>query len=159
MNFNDFKDELKNFIPADIAFVGLGSQLRKDDAAGLVFLDKLRQKHPFFKSRFIYAAANPENYLHQILLCDPKLIIFVDTVHTDNHNNIIYWLYPEQIDSSQLSTHAFSLTLIGQYLRECMPLEVRFLAIEVSSPDGFGHGLSDSTCETLNNFFNEGPAK
>ena len=83
MNFTTFKNALNQYRPSDIVFVGLGNEYRGDDAAGLIFFDRLRESQQFEFSHFVLARTNPENHLEEILSYKPKLVVFIDADYSD----------------------------------------------------------------------------
>lgn len=152
MNFDDFINNLKAFPLSKVVFVGLGNEYRGNDAAGLVFFNRLKTKEPLKDSHFIYAGTNPENYLTEILLQEPSAVIFIDSVHDKDNSGSIKWIGDEQIDTLQISTHAFSIKLIGEYFKSYMPMEVRVLGISVNS-NNFMQKISDNIMDSINKFF------
>ncbi|MEJ2543110.1 MAG: hypothetical protein P8Y99_03500 [Calditrichaceae bacterium] len=78
MNLYDFENALKDYPINKIAFIGLGNPLRGDDAAGLIFLNRLHALNKFKEAWFIEAGTNPENYLQQIVDCPASLVVFID---------------------------------------------------------------------------------
>jgi hydrogenase maturation protease len=152
MNFEDFTGKLERFIPEKIVFVGLGNEYRGDDMAGVLFLNLLMGKEQFKNSSFIKAGTNPENYLYKILLEEPSAVVFIDSVRSSSNSGLIEWIGNDQIDSIQISTHAFSLKLIAEYLQKNMPVEIKFLGIS-TGPGIFGQKVSQTIVNSFNKFF------
>ncbi|MGE5351401.1 MAG: hydrogenase maturation protease [Acidobacteriota bacterium] len=152
MNFEEFTGGLKRFIPEKIVFVALGNVYRGDDRAGLLFLYALMRKEQFKNSRFINAGINPENYLSQILFHEPSAVVFIDSVRGNNNPGIIEWIEENKMDSLQISTHAFSIRLIAEYLQKSMPVEVKFLGISMG-PATFGQEISQAAIDSIKKFF------
>lgn len=151
MNFKNFLDSL-DITPAKIVFVGLGNPARSDDAAGLLFLERLSKQPELASAHFIAAGTNPENYLEKILQAEPQLVVFIDAVDGPRPPGEIFWIDPDELDDAGMSTHAFSLRMIERYLLANVPLEVRYLGIQTATTR-VGSGLSDSVRKSLDAFF------
>jgi len=130
MNFDDFKQELKTFTDRQIAFIGLGNELRGDDGAGLLFLKYLRRAAEFQRSFFVCAGTNPENYLQTILDSKAQLAVFIDAARWGAKPGEIAWLSADQIDAVGISTHAYSIRLVEKYLKAQQDMAFKYLVIE-----------------------------
>lgn len=130
MNFNDFKRELSAFANHQIIFIGLGNELRGDDGAGLLFLKHLKRAAEFQRSFFVYAGTNPENYLQTILDSKAQLAVFIDAARWGGKPGEITWLSAEQIDAVGISSHAYSIRLVEQYLKTEQDMTFKYLVIE-----------------------------
>ncbi|RPI03282.1 MAG: hydrogenase maturation protease [Calditrichaeota bacterium] len=151
MNFTDFKKTISH--TADkIVFVGLGNQARGDDAAGLMFLTELQKRSEYRKSVFINAGANPENYLEAILQSHPKLVVFIDAVDGIDSTAEMGWIEPADLDNARISTHAFNIALIEQYLKSCQRLEVKYFGLR-STDRKIGSPVSTHLLRALEQFF------
>ena len=153
MNFEEFTEALAKYAPEKILFVGLGNELRGDDAAGLIMLDRFRQRPAYRTSHFINAGSNPENYLQKILNADADLIVFIDAARFSAVPGTIAVLDSEKILESNFSTHAFSIKLVEQFLRQQKEYDFVYIGIEPNST-GLGHELSLPIRESIDRFFN-----
>jgi hydrogenase maturation protease len=153
MNFSAFKEAL-HYPPEEIVFVGLGNMARGDDAAGLLFLRKLKKRNEFLASHFVEAGTNPENYLQKILDFTPRLVVFIDAAHCGRSFSDMFWIETDALDTAAISTHAFSIRMIEEYLKANAPLEVKYFGIqpEITAP---GSPLSAAVKQSLEHFFNE----
>lgn len=135
MNFNEFRDALP-FPAEEIVFVGLGNSARGDDAAGLLFLRELKKTPDFTTGHFIEAGTNPENYLQKILDYFPRLVVFIDTARCGRPAGGMFWIDTADLDTAAISTHAFSIRMIEEYLKAHAPLQVKYFGIqpETTSP-------------------------
>ena len=129
MNFTDFKRTINNPVN-HIVFVGLGNEARSDDAAGLLFLDELKKCVEYRTANFIKAGINPENYLERILECHPELVVFIDAADVGKAPGEMGWIDPENLDTAQISTHAFNITMVEQYLKLNQAMEVKYFGIQ-----------------------------
>jgi hydrogenase maturation protease len=151
MNFSAFKEALP-FPPEEIVFVGLGNMARGDDAAGLLFLRELRKRLEFLAAHFINAGTNPENHLQQILDFSPSLVVFIDAARCDRPAGEMFWIETADLDTAAISTHAFSIRMIEEYLKANSALEVKYFGIqpETTTP---GSSVSDCAKQRLADFF------
>ena len=155
MNLHDFENTLKDYPVNKIGFIGLGNPLRGDDAAGLVFLNRLHDLNQFKEAYFIEAGTNPENYLQQIVDCPASLVVFIDASKWGGQPGEIAWLSSDKIDTIAISTHAFSIKMVEEYLLSERQFEFRYLVIEPENME-MGEDLSKSVAKSLNHFFEDG---
>ena len=131
MNFKTF---CKTLLPAEhLVFAGLGNDARGDDAAGLLFLDILSRKPEFHSAVFICAGTNPENVLQPILNAQPSMLIFIDSTDWGGAPGDIRWIDRRELDQIRISTHAFSISMVEEYLRAHQAMDIRYLGIQVRS--------------------------
>lgn len=155
MNFKDFAKELSSYNPENLIFVGLGNELCGDDAAGLVFLDKLEEFPDFAGSCFITARTNPENYLQKILDSKGRVVVFIDAARSGGKPGAISWIDPHHIDRLSISTHAFSLKMVELYLMNNRRFIFKYLGIEPLSTNKGDH-LSSKILTHITAFFTNG---
>ena len=152
MNFENFVEVLSPYFHEKIVFVGLGNELRGDDAAGLLFLERLKVKPEFCKSNFIKAGTNPENYLQKILDSGAEVVIFIDAARSGAKPGTIGWIDPGKIDSVNISTHAFSIKMVEEFLDKYHPFKFMYLGIEPLTTK-LGENVSSEILESIDNFF------
>lgn len=154
MNFNAFQYPLKSYLSSQLVFVGLGNPLRGDDGSGLLFLRLLARSGEYPNACFIEAGTNPENYLQKILDFKGKAIIFIDAADFGGVPGEIRWLDRESLSTLQISTHAYSITLVETYIRNFYPYAFFYAGIQPEFTQ-FGEGLSDTLAQSVHSFFNE----
>jgi len=152
MNFEEFQAALADRRKDKITFVGLGNPQRGDDAAGLILFDRLKNSPALRGARFIRAEANPENHLQEILDGGAGLVVFIDAARFGGRPGEIAWVDEDRIDSASVSTHAFSLRAVTDFLRLHQPFVFKVLAIQ-SGATGFGARLSPAVRLGLEAFF------
>jgi len=135
-----------------IAFFGLGNSSRGDDAAGLVLFDRLKESAALKGARFVRAEANPENHLKDILDSEAQLVVFIDAGRFGGNPGEINWVDEERIDSVGVSTHAFSLRAIAEFLRLHKPFVFKVLVVQPETA-GFGTPLSPAVRRGVEAFF------
>lgn len=152
MNFEEFRVSLAGRRPDQMALVGLGNPYRGDDAAGLILFDRLKNSPALMGARFIRAEANPENHLQEILDGGAGLVVFIDAARFGGRPGEIVWVDEDRIDSASVSTHAFSLRAVIDFLRLHRPFVFKVLAIQ-SGATGFGAALSPAVRLGVETFF------
>ena len=151
MNFTDFKKAL-NKPTNKIVFVGLGNETRGDDAAGLLFLRELKKRMDFRAANFIEAKTNPENYLERILEMHPELVVFIDAAEVGTSPGDMGWIDKDDLDTARISTHAFNITMVEEYLKANHSLDVKYFGIRPETTT-VGHPVSDAVKNKIQMFF------
>ena len=154
MNFTQLTDRLSKYNSNKIAFVGLGNELRGDDLAGLVFIEVLKTKTVFSKSKFIVAGKNPENYLHEILESNPEVVVFIDAADWGGECGEISLLEPDSLANIDFSTHAYSIKLIEKFLSLNKQMDFVYIGIQPKTTD-FGKEMSLQINHAIKKFFIE----
>ncbi len=152
MNFESFVKVFSSYSPEKIVFVGLGNELRGDDAAGLFFLERLKVKPEFCKSNFIIAGTNPENYLQKILDSGADVVVFIDAARSGAKPGTIGWIDTEKVVSVNISTHAFSVKMVEEFLEKYHPFKFMYLGIEPLTTK-LGENVSSEILKNIDNFF------
>lgn len=146
-------DELSNYDKEEIVFVGLGNENRGDDGAGIEFVERLKSKKEFQKSRFIIAGRNPENHLETILNYKPQVVVFVDAAHSNIEPGSVKFFTEKEISQTDFSTHAFSINIVKNYLLKNQQMDFIFIGIQPLSTS-LNEGLSQTIKSKLDEFFN-----
>ena len=133
-------------------FVGLGNKARSDDAAGLLFLDELKKRTEFQQSSFINAGTNPENYLERILEYQPELVVFIDAAEVGKVPGDMDWIDREYLDTARISTHAFNISMVEDYLKFNQSLDVKYFGIRPETTT-MGQPVSEAVKQSLEMFF------
>ena len=152
MNFDDFEKFLETYPAKDISFIGLGNEICGDDIAGLVFLDRLKETGVYKESQFIKAGTNPENYIGSILKGSSELVVFIDTAKTGAKAGSIKFFQSKEIKSSDISTHAYSITMVEDFLNKFRPIKFFYLGIEPYCTE-IGQGISSCVSDAMDDFF------
>lgn len=152
MNFNDLLRIVDCSKPENYIFLGLGNDLRSDDAAGLILFRKLEAKPELHGARFIEAGSNPENYLQVILDSGAEHVVIIDAAKSGAEPGTIRILDPGQFDHNRISTHAFSMDMIEGYLNHHRTFQFLYLGIEPLTT-GPGQQVSPSITNAIDRFF------
>jgi hydrogenase maturation protease HycI len=117
------------------AFVGIGSELRGDDAVGVVIVNRLAELSksadcPRFL--FLNGGSAPENILGEIRAFQPGTIVFIDAAILGGEPGTVKLIDTrrEKISGVSFCTHSLPLTIIADYIRQTVPCEIFVIGIE-----------------------------
>ncbi|MFH1221111.1 MAG: hydrogenase maturation peptidase HycI [Candidatus Eisenbacteria bacterium] len=128
-----------------IALLAVGSDLRGDDAAGLLVaesLEQLRGRHGrTSRFRIFLGETAPENLTGAIREFAPTHIIVIDSADAGKKAGTIFAIDPKEVGGISFSTHQLPLSLMIQYLQESITCSVSIIGIQPKSL-GFGAPVS-----------------
>lgn len=120
-----------------MAVLGAGSELRGDDRAGLLVVERLRtrckkngscpQIEPF------YGATAPENLTGEIKRYRPTHLILVDAADVGKEPGNVEVISPETIAEVSFTTHMMPMKIVVDYLRESIDCKVMIVGIQPKS--------------------------
>ncbi len=147
---NDILDKLKKPRPLRIAVMGIGNELRGDDAAGLYIARGLLEKQSTNESEragtlifmAIEAGPAPENYTHLLRSFQPDLVLLADAANMDEEPGTVRLIGLEEIATITPSTHSLPLDLLVRYLTSEIGCQVLLIGIQPENND-FGAALSE----------------
>jgi hydrogenase 3 maturation protease len=112
-----------------IAVLGIGSELRADDVAGLLVAEELKKIKDLKLKVFIGSTA-PENLTGEIIKYKPTHIIIVDSVDTDQKPGFVLLVSPEEVGGVSFSSHMLPVKMIVDYLLESLKCEIIIIGIQ-----------------------------
>lgn len=121
-------DRIFKNIQKPILFLGVGNELKGDDAAGPLLVSKLRFNRDDIN--MINCGPAPENYLKKIIAYKPKTIIFVDAVEMGEKPGTTKIFTTDQIQGFSISTHGTSLDLLSDFIKNEIDVEIYLLGIQ-----------------------------
>jgi len=130
-------------VGSNIAILGIGNELRRDDAVGLAVVDRLS----FFVDDPSIVLLNcqnvPENFTGYVKRFRPTCVVLIDAADFGAvpGNARIFQL--NDLESPEITTHRASLTMLGAYLQSETNSSVFVIGIQPADCD-FGSGLSPS---------------
>jgi hydrogenase maturation protease HycI len=129
------------------ALVGMGHELRGDDAAGLWVARRWRSIAP---SRWLVLDAGPapENFTGTLRRFAPDVILLVDAVEMGLPPGAVRLLELNHAESRSASTHTLSCHLLAAYLLAQRPCTIRLLGIQAGQ-DRLGAGLSPAAAAAV----------
>lgn len=124
--------ELSSFLKGagHVAIVGIGSEMRGDDAAGIEVVRELRHKLKSSKVFLVEGGVVPENFTSNIRRFKPSHIIFIDATDFGAEPGEVILAEPEAIKGQSFSTHTLPLSMLAGYLREQTRAKIMLLGIQ-----------------------------
>jgi hydrogenase 3 maturation protease len=113
-----------------VVVMGVGSEMRGDDAAGMEVVrglqGVLKPPHVFL----IEGGVAPENFTSQIRRFKPSHVIFIDATDFGAEPGEVVLAEPKAIIGQSISTHTMPLSMLAKYLREQTGAKVVLLGIQ-----------------------------
>ncbi len=113
-----------------VAVVGVGSEMRGDDAAGMKVVRRLREMLNSPNLLFIEGGVAPENFTSQIRRFEPSHVIFIDATDFGAEPGEVVLAEPEAITGQSVSTHTMPLSILAKYIREQTGAKIALLGIQ-----------------------------
>lgn len=108
-------------------FMGVGSELRNDDAAGMIFARALEELTESENVCVIGGGSAPENFTGVIKKFAPDILFIIDAAFMGLEPGEISLLGSENIAGMSFSTHMLPLPLMLDYLKAecgCVPVVI-----------------------------------
>ena len=124
------KQRLEN--AARVAILGVGSELRGDDVAGILAAQRIGRFAKKTKPElevFIGATA-PENLTGEIKRFRPTHLIIIDSADLESQPGHVALIAPENISGTTFCTHSLPLKIIIDYLRQTFDFELIVIGIQ-----------------------------
>ena len=124
------------------AIMGIGNELRADDAAGMLVAGRLLEAAGAFDEtliRVIQAGQAPENSTWTLRGFAPHLILLVDAADMGEIAGTVRWIDLEDISGLSASTHSLPLSMLADYLTQEFDCQVALLGIQPATNDVGGH--------------------
>ena len=116
---------------ARVAVVGMGHELRGDDAAGVAVVRALGADAAGNERLLtIDAGPAPENQIGPLLRFKPDMILFVDAAQMGEAPGTVRWVPWGQVDGAGISTHTLSPRVLARFLMRELGCEVLLLGIQ-----------------------------
>jgi hydrogenase 3 maturation protease len=112
-----------------IAVLGIGSELRADDAAGLLVAEELK-KIKNLKLKVFLGSTAPENFTGEIIKFKPTHILIVDSVDADQKPGFILLINPDEVGGVSFSTHMLPVKMMVDYLLASLECEIIIIGIQ-----------------------------
>jgi hydrogenase 3 maturation protease len=137
-----------------IMILGVGSELRSDDAAGALVAARIKSKIPSGESLplcVLIGGSAPENVTGQIKKYAPTHLIIVDAAEIGATPGEWRIIEPEEAGGITFSTHDLSLSMMVDYLRQSIAADVFILGIQPKSLEFMGCA-SNEVMESVEEF-------
>ncbi len=146
---NIWKANLRRFLSRSRkpAFVGIGQELRGDDAAGVLIIRRLQEQPARDGARtaapFLFeAGALPEACSGPLRRFGPDRVVFFDAADMGEAPGAIRWIEPGELEGGAGGTHNFPVGGFARYLESELGSRVAILGIQPRHMD-FDGGVSD----------------
>jgi hydrogenase 3 maturation protease len=113
-----------------IAILGVGSDLRGDDAAGLLVSSALAKTLKTSKAKVFLGDTAPENLTGEIRKFKPTHLIIIDSADFELKPGSIMIFDPGDIAGISFSTHRLPLKLIADYLHGAIKCKTVIIGIQ-----------------------------
>jgi len=110
--------------------VGIGSEMRGDDAVGMEVVRRLRGVLKSPNVFLVEGGVAPENFTSQIRRFKPSHVIFIDATDFGAEPGEVVMAEPEAITGEFVSTHTMPLSILAKYLREQTGAKIALLGIQ-----------------------------
>lgn len=117
-----------------VAWVGVGSELNGDDAAGLWAVRSLASKlkdQPQFLC--LESGVNPENAIGPLRKFNPHLVVLIDAADFGTPAGNVRFIENVEIGGISFSTHSLPMNFISDYLSQELGCPVWLLGIQPES--------------------------
>jgi hydrogenase 3 maturation protease len=138
----DFSSLLKN--ATRVVVVGVGSDIRGDDAAGMAVLKDLKASLKSRNVLLVEGGVAPENFASQIRRFGPSHIVFVDATDFGAKPGDVTIAEPGAITGQSVSTHTVSLSALMDYLGKQTGSRVALVGIQPK-----GVNLGSKMCDSV----------
>ncbi len=143
------KNKLKN--AQKIAILGIGSELKGDDAVGLAVAQRLKAyiKKKRIKSLKVFLGQTaPENLTGEIKKFKPTHLIIIDAADFHRKAGTAKVIDAHRETGASFSTHRMPIRIIRDYLYQSIGCEIIIIGIQPQSL-GFCSALSQKTRESV----------
>ena len=117
-----------------VAVLGVGSDLRGDDIAGLLTAQQIEKaitkKNTAPEVRIFFGDTAPENLTGQIKEFQPTHLIIIDAAELNKKPGQIEIMEPETIGGATFCTHSLPLNVIISYLLKSFKFEAIVIGIQ-----------------------------
>jgi hydrogenase 3 maturation protease len=118
---------LTDILASKPIFIGIGNELRGDDATGIALVNKLIESG--YRNAII-VHSNPENYLNKIATMSGNCRVWVDIINWGAEAGEIRILPAEESKQFAISTHNFSPDVLFEFLKSSKKIPDYILGIQ-----------------------------
>jgi hydrogenase 3 maturation protease len=139
------------------AFVGIGQELRGDDAAGILLIRRLQMHPPAARSSapfFFEAGSLPEASAGPLRRFGPDRVVFLDAADMGEAPGGVRWIEPSMLEGAPPATHTFPMGGFSGYLETELGCRVAVLGIQPECID-FDAPVSDCVRRAMDEIFGE----
>ena len=130
MDNRELRERLSALRGSRAVILGVGNVLKGDDGTGPLVCEALQGT---VSAKVIDAGTVPENYIRPVIDARPQVLLVADAVDFGGCPGAIGVFRPDQINDAAFSTHALSLRLFVDVLRQDIEVDVLVLGIQPGS--------------------------
>ena len=131
--------------PPRLAIVGIGNELRGDDAVGVLIVRDLLQRVPKEGSipslLVVDAGSSPANCTGTLRRFAPEFVLLIDAAQMYERPGAVRYLVDKSVVGPSASTHSLPLSMIAEYLSAEFHCNVALLGIQPAN-DALSASLS-----------------
>jgi hydrogenase 3 maturation protease len=116
-----------------VAIVGIGNELKGDDAAGVLVARRLSHVKEFL---VLEGGICPENLMPTLRKFSPTWVIFIDSTDFGGKPGEIRLFNPLKAHGALVSTHVLPLSLMAKYLEVEIEAKILLVGIQPKSLEG-----------------------
>ena len=134
-----------------VAIVGIGSEFRGDDAAGVLVARNLKKSVKSPNVLVIEAGVAPENFTSEIRKFKPSHVILIDAADFKAEPGTVRLFKDLSVAIGQsISTHKLSLSILSDYLHDQTSAKVLLIGIQPA-----GAEMGSKMCKKVEDSVNE----
>jgi hydrogenase 3 maturation protease len=124
---------------ARIGILGVGSELRADDVAGVLVAQRLKEligdqrRDPGPEMEIFLGGTAPENLTGEIKRFHPTHLVIIDAADLEAEPGMVVLMDPDSIGGTTFCTHSLPLKVMIDYLLESFECHVIILGIQPKS--------------------------
>jgi len=152
------KDELLGMLRScsgpKICVLGIGSEFKADDSAGVVVVEELQKRFDSVKHSngdkvmFINGATAPENFTGDIKRFAPTHLIIVDAAEMGETPGTVKLIPNDKVGGISFSTHVLPIAVMINYLKQSINFESSIIGVEPQVLE-FGAEMSKEVKEAV----------
>ena len=134
-----------------VVVLGVGSELRGDDAAGVLVAARLARRGPS-GVHVIVGGTAPENLTAEVRSLSPSHLLIVDSADMGESPGSVRVIVPAEIGGASFSTHSLPLSLLAEYVRRETGCRVTVVGMQPRSVEpgrGVSHEVERAIEETV----------
>ena len=127
-----WEKEIKSFFQtaSKIIIMGIGSELRSDDYAGVIVTRLLQKSLKSSTVKIIEAETVPESYTKEVVEFNPSHVLFIDTAIMGLNPGSAKTFAPSEILGITMSSHKPEFGMMIDYLEHKIKADYLFLGIQ-----------------------------
>ncbi len=158
---NSLRARLAKHPRPKVAILGIGNELRGDDAAGVIVARELNNARSGLpnpsgahETLIIEAGAAPEAFTGQLRRFAPDLVIMIDAAQLNEPPGVIRLIEWQDTIGLSASTHSLPLNVIAQYLISELSCEIIIIGLQ-SEANAFDTPLSPAMRRAVDDVIGE----